>query len=184
MRSKRAQSNGAGLTRAVRKAMAAERRSRTLQLKLAGATHYQIAEALGITKGRVSQILKKELEQLALSTREHALRYRSEEVARLDALQRKAWPLAMGGRDKDGNLLPPDGKWFERVLSCIELRSRLLGLLSPQSVVFAQHDDAENLVFYLPDNGRREPAPDWSDDAAPIDADEPLEQTSLDLSVG
>ena len=76
------------------------------------------------------------------------------ELDRVDALMRTAWVKATAKS--------PDPQWFDRAIRCVELRAKLLGLLTSSGagpkVVFHPEGDLDDptpaVKIYLPDNGR------------------------------
>lgn len=99
-------------------AAAARRAARALELRLAGATYRDIAEALDIA---VSTAHADVAHALADIPRAEADALRALECRRLDALQAACWGPAL-----DGDLAAVD-----RVLRIIDRRARLLGLDAP-----------------------------------------------------
>ena len=122
---------------ATRSVEAAAKRKQALQLRMAGATFDEIAEAMSLTQRGVAYGLVKEaLAETQREIREDADRYVAEEVTRLDRLIRAIWPLAIGrpaGISTTG-LTPavaPDLKAVAQVEKLIGRKSRLLGLDAP-----------------------------------------------------
>ena len=118
---------------ATRSVEAAAKRKQALQLRMAGATFDEIAEAMSLTQRGVAYGLVKE----ALAETQREIReYVAEEVTRLDRLIRAIWPLAIGrpaGISATG-LTPavaPDLKAVAQVEKLIGRKSRLLGLDAP-----------------------------------------------------
>lgn len=91
-----------------------------LRARLAGQTLEAIAEAHGITKQRVAQVLQK---ALARPKTETAALARELELARLDFLTEFYWP-APG--------TPADQVWFDKLMELSEKRAKLLGLNAPE----------------------------------------------------
>ncbi len=119
-------------------ALAAYRRSRAVELAVAGRSYQQIADELGYAnRGTVHRIVHRALQRHEMDSVD-ALR--TVEVERLDALQDGIWDRAMAGE-------------VAAALACLKLitlRCRVLGLLEadttaprctqPQTVVLQPHD--------------------------------------------
>lgn len=105
----------------------AQRSKQAIQLKLAGASYPEIAEALGVSLSTAHGDVQRALRDIP---REEALLLRQVEAARLDRLGRELWKDAI---DKDVNIiqrLP----LIDRLLKLSDRRSKLLGIDAPQSV--------------------------------------------------
>lgn len=119
-----------------------------LDLRKQGYTLEEVALSTGFSITYVSKCIKKALSEI---TAEVALDVIGLEVARLDALWLKAYARATA-----------DGKAFskESMDVCIRLmerRAKLMGLDKPTKVANtnpAGDKEAEQVMFYLPSNGR------------------------------
>jgi transcriptional regulator with XRE-family HTH domain len=103
------------------------RRRKVASLMLAHWTQQQMAEALGVSRRTISDDVKAVRGEWKAERVEAYDRYRSEEIKRLEALERALWPQAM------------QGKWLavDRVLNIIAQRSRLLGTEEPQKAIIS-----------------------------------------------
>ena len=101
--------------------LARQREQRGLELRLAGASYVQIAEALGMTPGGAFKVVDRALRRQAAETDEKVEALRSLELSRLERLH-----LALWSRGKDG-----DVKAVQTLLRLAERRARLLGLDAP-----------------------------------------------------
>src|SRR4051794_26873542 len=100
------------------RALAAERRSRAVEMALTGSTYQAIADELGsANRGTVYRLVKNALEDRQVETIDEL---RQLEVRRLDALQVAIWDDATNG----------DVRAVAAVLTIMHLRSRILGLYS------------------------------------------------------
>lgn len=107
------------------RAQTAERRSKAIQLRLAGADWTQIADALGYAdRAAACKDVTRALEAHVATQRAGAEVLRETELQRLDRLQRGLWPAAIAG----------DTKSADTVLRVIDRRMRLLGLDVPPDV--------------------------------------------------
>lgn len=105
-----------------RRIEAAEKRTRALQLRKAGATFDQIAQQVGFEgRGQACRAVQQELADLP---KEDAAELRDLELARLDSLLTAMWPKAIGG----------NGWAVDRVLRIMERRARLAGLDQPEQI--------------------------------------------------
>lgn len=111
-----------------RRIAAKERAKRALELRQAGATYEEIAEALGYEdRSGPYRAVKNALEELP---REAAVELRRLEAMRLDRLQRAIWVRALGsGGDVP---VPPDLRAVDRVLEIQKRRANLFGLDAPK----------------------------------------------------
>lgn len=104
------------------RAKTAERRSRAVALRLAGADLQQIVDALGYSdKAAASKDITRALEAHLAEQRMGSELLRETELLRLDRIQRGLWPAAVNG----------DTKAADTVLRVIDRRVRLLGLDIP-----------------------------------------------------
>lgn len=99
----------------------AKEREKTMQLRLAGATYREIAEAMGCSVSTAKRRCETSLAEIGKQERELL---RSLEVDRLDRLQRAVWADAIQG----------DLPSIDRALKIIDQRSKLLGLNAPTQV--------------------------------------------------
>lgn len=101
---------------------AAEKRTRALQLRKAGATYDQIAQQVGYeNRGNAYRAVMQELKELP---KDDAAEVLTLEVERLDQLLVALWPKAMKG----------DVRSAETVIRLMERRAKLLGLDAPAAV--------------------------------------------------
>ena len=98
--------------------VAAERRAEALELRGAGHTFAMIADALGVTRQRASQIVNAALEDLATRERDAVQSLRIVEWQRLEVLEDAFLPSALAGDVGAGRLL----------IRIAERRARLAGL--------------------------------------------------------
>ena len=104
------------------RALATWRRTRAIELALAGSCYEDIAAAVGYAnRGTAWNVV---MDALRRETVEGIAHYRQVELARLDALQGAHWSAAMSGTDT---------KAAELVLRVIAQRIKLLGLEGVQS---------------------------------------------------
>jgi hypothetical protein len=102
------------------RALAAWRRTRAIELALAGYCYEDIAAAVGYAnRGTAWNVI---MEALRRETVEGVAHYRHVELARVDALQAAHWSAAMSGTDT---------KAAELVLRVIGQRIKLLGIEGP-----------------------------------------------------
>ena len=100
------------------RALAAERRSRAVEMALTGSSYQAIADELGYAnRGTVYRLVKNALEDREVETIDEL---RQLEVDRLDALQVAIWDDAVNG----------DLGAVKAVLRIIHLRAKILGLYS------------------------------------------------------
>lgn len=109
--------------KAVAKADSAEQRAkaarRAYDLRIAGNSWWQIAEAMRITEDSASAMVSDAIRMAAALVDEGEKRQLlSVELGRLDALQRAAWPMAMTG----------DSRSIDSVLKIMAHRAKLTGL--------------------------------------------------------
>lgn len=108
-----------------RRIEAAEKRTRALQLRKAGATFDQIAQQVGYeNRGIACRAVQQELAELP---KEDAAELRDLEMARLDSLLTAMWPKAING----------NGWAVDRVLRIMERRARLAGLDQPEQIAIS-----------------------------------------------
>lgn len=99
----------------------AQRQKMALQLRLGGASYPEIGEKLGHSQSTVYNDVQKALRDIP---RTEADQLRTEELARLDRLQRAVWAQALEGKVT----------YVDRALKIIDRRARLLGLDAPSQV--------------------------------------------------
>ncbi len=107
-----------GAKTAPTKVPAATRREKALELRASGQTIRAIADELKISKSQVQRDIEKELKAAAEGRKKIAGLIIDLELAKLDALEEKAWEHI-----SDGELSAID-----RVLRSMERRAKLLGL--------------------------------------------------------
>ncbi len=107
-----------GAKTAPTKIPAAARREKTLELRASGQSIRAIADKLGVSKSQVHRDIEKELKAAAEGRKKIAGLIIDLELAKLDALEEKAWEHIT-----DGELSAID-----RVLRAMERRAKLLGL--------------------------------------------------------
>ncbi len=107
-----------GAKTAPAKIPAAARREKSLELRAKGMSIRAIADKLGVSKSQVQRDIEKELQAAAERRKKIAELIIDLELAKLDALEKKAWEHIT-----DGELSAID-----RVLRSMERRAKLLGL--------------------------------------------------------
>lgn len=108
------------------RAITAERRSKALQMRLAGLQYQQIADALGYAdRAAACKDITRALELHQREAAQSTELLRTAEAARLDMLQQAMWPEAMAGAVRPA----------ETVLKIIDQRIRLFGLGQTQKVI-------------------------------------------------
>ena len=105
----------------------AERKKNALELRLAGASYRDIAQALEVSPATALQDCK---EALADIPAQQADEMRTVELSRLDRLQRAVWPRAIKG----------DLQAVDRAIKIIDRRAKLFGLDAPQQVQITAND--------------------------------------------
>lgn len=105
----------------------AERKKNALELRLAGASYRDIAQALNCSVGTATNDCKEALAEIPM---QQADEMRTVELSRLDRLQRAVWPSAV-----KGNLEAVD-----RAIKIIDRRAKLFGLDAPQQVQITAND--------------------------------------------
>jgi hypothetical protein len=121
--------------------LAAQRRARVVELRLDGHPLREIAEEVGISIGRCSQILRRELETINAENRERTETHRNLELARLDAMQHALWARAVPEGDAE-----PSFRAATLIVRIMERRARLLGLDAPARTDATLHD-APSITF-------------------------------------
>lgn len=102
-----------------------QRRLQILNMRVAGFSHSQIAQAVHLSPNNISQIIAKELAKTRALADQALEDLRSLEVARLDEAVRALWPKAMTGHPRS----------IEIILKVMERRAKLLGLDAPERQV-------------------------------------------------
>ena len=113
-----------GAKTAPAKASAASRREKALELRAKRMSIRAIADKLGVSKSQVQRDIEKELQAAAERRKKIAGLIIDLELAKLDALERKAWEHIT-----DGELSAID-----RVLRSMERRAKLLGLDAAEKI--------------------------------------------------
>ncbi len=138
----------------------AQRRKAAVDMRMAGSTFQQIADALGYkSRGAACQDITRALETAVVEQARSVEAYREEELERLDLLLGEAWSVlkrqhitVSHGRtiydDRTGEPLIDDGPTLsaiDRILKIQERRAKFLGLDAPQrhEVVSIDAVDAE-----------------------------------------
>jgi hypothetical protein len=101
-----------------RRILAAQRRTKALTLRKAGATFQAIGQALGCSEQRAHAIISQELARLNKTRAEEAAAVTRLELERLDALQLGVWQKALDG----------DLDCIATVVRLMQRRAALLGL--------------------------------------------------------
>jgi transcriptional regulator with XRE-family HTH domain len=99
----------------------AARRQQVATLRLAHLTQAEIAKRLGVSVGTVNSDLQAVRDEWAERRRTATDEWLSEELAKLDRLERALLPLALQGQASAA----------DRVLSVMDRRAKLLGLNKP-----------------------------------------------------
>ena len=133
-----------------------EREIRAVELRKAGHSFFEIAQALGYqTKGAAWRAVRRALQRWGA---ENVQELRQLEIARLDTITRKLWPKILGqkaragGVDDDGNIvepreeIPPDMDAMRLYLQVSQRRSRLLGLDAPMEVTLPGAEEYQSTV--------------------------------------
>ena len=107
-----------GAKTAPAKIPAAARREKALELRASGQSIRAIADKLGVSKSQVQRDIEKELQAAAERRKKIAELIIDLELAKLDALEKKAWEHITGG----------ELSAIDRVLRSMERRAKLLGL--------------------------------------------------------
>ncbi|WP_461368525.1 helix-turn-helix domain-containing protein [Candidatus Darwinibacter acetoxidans] len=113
-----------GAKTAPSKIPAAARREKALELRAKGMSIRAIAGKLGVSKSQVQRDIVKELQAAAVDRKKIAGHIIDLELAKLDALEKKAWEHIT-----DGELSAID-----RVLRSMERRAKLLGLDAAEKI--------------------------------------------------
>lgn len=113
---------------------AAKRRNFVLEMRRVGGSYRQIAEAAveefgasalpsGWDERYACNDIKRELDRLREVTNERAADLRDIELTRLDEMQSRVYPVALGSET-----VPPDMRAVDRVLRIMERRAKLTGI--------------------------------------------------------
>lgn len=114
-----------------------QREEQVLKMRLAAVPFRIIAEALGMTVKTVHTDAKRAMKRLIVSTNGRAEENRTVELERLEELQMRVWPKAIGVPGFEGNQelgipaikeIPPDLDSIEIILKISASRAKLLGL--------------------------------------------------------
>lgn len=131
------------------RANTAQRRREAIDMRMAGSSYQQIADALGYaTRGAACQDVTRALEQAVAEQTQSAEAYREEELQRLDLLLTEAWAILKRAHvtvshgkliydERTGEPLLDDGptlQAIDRILKIQERRSKYLGLDAPTKV--------------------------------------------------
>lgn len=123
-----------------RKITAAERRALAIELRKAGHTFREIAEALGCSVSVAHGHVRAALADLADKTTSTAAQLRELEGSRMDALIAANWRLAMGGDTAAAGV----------VLRASERRSKLYGLDGPVKVASTDPEGQDHVQWVMP----------------------------------
>jgi len=122
-----------------------------LDLRRAGHSYAAIGRKLNLSKSRAHILVQLGLEQARSQITASADELKVEELARLDGMLAKLYPMAAKG----------DVQAADRVLKIGERRAKLLGLDAPTRTALEGGGDgappistAASVTFYMPDNGR------------------------------
>jgi len=118
-----------------RKVQTLEREAQMLELRKLGYTYRQIAERYGLHLTTVYKVVQRALERYRARVRESAEQLLHLELERLDALMAAHFARALEG----------DHQSTKRVLECIALRAKLLGL---EQAAAQLPDDVEIVLRY------------------------------------
>jgi hypothetical protein len=108
------------------------RQKKALDLRLAGLSYTRIGAKIGITRQRAHQLVTKGLDEARTQIAASGDEVRAEELARLDGLLEKFYPMAAKGDLHAG----------DRVLKIGERRAKLLGLEAPVRIEATGRDGA------------------------------------------
>ena len=112
------------------KAALAERRSRALAMKVAGATNREIGAALGISHTQAYRDVKHQLDALAESDMETAARYRQVAIRRFEGVIRVARAVISDPQSESADRLAA----ADRITRAQTAINRLYGLDAPKAV--------------------------------------------------
>lgn len=111
----------------------AQLRHNVVTMTLAGASQAEIAEALGVTRSRVSRAVNRVLDEWEAEDRSRIEEVRELQLRRIDRLVRAHWNDALGIRD-DGTSKPPSIRATEAIRKLEALRARIAGTEAPKKV--------------------------------------------------
>ena len=101
------------------------RRHRALEMKVAGATDRQIAEAEGVSVGLINRDIKKKLSQLDIESGPTADELRALQMERYNKLLMRNWPGALAGEKEPS----------ERVLKIMNHINQICGLIPDKPLI-------------------------------------------------
>lgn len=109
----------------------AQLRHNVVTMTLAGASQAEIAEALGVTRSRVSRAVNRVLDEWEAEDRSRIEEVRELQLRRIDRLIRAHWGDAIGVRP-DGTAKPPSVKATDTIRKLEALRARIAGTEAPK----------------------------------------------------
>lgn len=123
-------------TPVAKKAFELSQQRKAFQLKIAGYTHEEIADELGLQPWNVGALLNGALVEYEVERDKAAKQFLTVAIARYEALHKAWFPKAMGYtesvRQKDGTYLevhhPPDAEAYRLVLTALRDAAKLFGL--------------------------------------------------------
>lgn len=114
----------------------AQQKARCVELRAEGMTYAEIGEALEISSGQASRMVK---EALTETVAEPAEELRRLESMRIEKLWRIAWPKAQVENFRGPfGAMDTQGEWFDRLVKLMERRAKLLGLDAAQEISFPE----------------------------------------------
>lgn len=148
---------------------AATRRYFVLEMRRMGGSYRQIAEAAitefgadnlprGWDERIACQDVKRELERVRKDVDESASDVRDVELARLDEMLSRVYPVALGTE-----IIPPDMRAVDRVLKIMERRAAMLGTDAPTKAELSGPGGGNIQISYVND-WRSSPGPEDSGD--------------------
>jgi len=117
-------------------------RASALELRRAGASLREIANAIGVSHVQAKRYLDAAMKDLQDAQNDSAEATRAVELDRLDRLHMALWPRAIGGKDK-----APDYHAIDRLVRIADRRAKLLGLDAPVRTELTGRDGAPLLSF-------------------------------------
>lgn len=133
-----------------------ERQIRAIELRKAGLSFHEIAQALGLSNAAAaSDAVRTGLERWGS---EEVDELRRLEMARLDHLTRRIWPKCIGrpgrqgGVNDDGTLIDPvpevdpDLQYIRMYLRVSDQRAKLVGMYAPDEIKFSHQVEMEPQV--------------------------------------
>ena len=161
-----------------------ERRARVTEMYLQGVPQFKIAEALGVSKGQISQDLKK----LSQAWKQSAIidmdEIKQKELSKVDLVEKNAWEAwhrscdvktkksmkkkgsstklgkALGNEEKEQSFTEEqqigDPRFLEQIMKCVAKREEILGYGAAKKVDLTSKGDKlqGGSVIVLPSNGR------------------------------